>query len=99
VETSNSWRSDPALNVAALEGARDYLESVEVASVGFYSTPQQWFQITGGTRNFDDHPAWHAGASRLNEARDNCDDEALTGGELVMTQYFHRGFDANHLCR
>ncbi|HET6380770.1 MAG TPA: hypothetical protein VFH63_07005, partial [candidate division Zixibacteria bacterium] len=37
VETANSWRDDPVLNVAALQGMVDYLESMDVAGVGFYS--------------------------------------------------------------
>jgi hypothetical protein len=99
VETGNSWRSDTALNVAALHGAVDYLESMEVAGIGFYSTQKQWNQITGGTQEFADYPAWHAGAVTLRGAQRNCVDAAFTGGELVTTQYFEGAFDANLGCR
>jgi hypothetical protein len=98
VETGNSWRANPSPNVAALQGAVAYLESVDVAGIGFYSTQYQWNQITGGTDVFADYPSWHAGARTLRGAQRNCADEAFTGGELVMTQYLDRGFDANYRC-
>ena len=98
VESANSWRADRRLNVAALEGARDYLESVEVAEVGFYSTPRMWERITGGTDAFDDHPAWHAGASDIEDARDRCDEPSFTGGELRMVQWVQDGLDHNIRC-
>ncbi len=98
VETGNSWRDDPALNVAALEGAVAYLESVDVESIGFYSTQRQWDAITGGSLAFQAYPAWHAGASTLDEAQDNCDDPSFTGGPLLLAQYLDNGFDANYRC-
>jgi hypothetical protein len=98
VETANSWRDDPALNVAALQGARDYLESMRVAGVGFYSTPRMWAQITGNTNAFGEHPSWVAGASTLREAMARCNDEGFTGGPLRYAQYLRQGFDANHRC-
>jgi hypothetical protein len=98
VETSNSWRSDHDLNIAALRGAVAYLESVEVGGIGFYSTQHQWNQITGGTDAFATYPAWHAGARTLRGAMANCRDVPFTGGALVMTQYLERGLDANFLC-
>jgi hypothetical protein len=98
VETGNSWRDDAALNVATLEGAVAYLESMDVADVGFYSTQRQWDRITNGSLTFADYPAWHAGASTLDEARDNCDDSSFTGGPLVLAQYLDDGFDADYHC-
>ena len=98
VETANSWRADDSLNVAALQGAVDYLESVDVASVGFYSAPFMWADITGGTTAFADHPSWVAGASTLQGARSRCAGDGFTGGGVQLTQYFHKGFDANHRC-
>jgi hypothetical protein len=99
VETANSWRFDRRLNVATLEGARDYLMSRDVAEVGFYSTPQMWGRITGGATEFDDHPAWHAGARDMEDARERCDEAAFTGGELVMVQWVEDGLDHNLRCR
>lgn len=99
VEEANSWRRDRALNVAALEGAVAYLESVGTARIGFYSTPRLWDRITGGTDAFAEHPAWHAGARDLADAERRCgDEEAFTGGELAMVQWVEDGLDHNIRC-
>ncbi|HEX5397090.1 MAG TPA: hypothetical protein VFX74_08385 [Candidatus Limnocylindria bacterium] len=98
VETANSWRDDPRLNVAALQGAVDYLESMEVAGVGFYSAPRMWSQITADTTAFSDYPSWVAGASTLDGAEANCGGDGFTGGGVELAQYLSGGFDANHLC-
>ena len=98
VETANSWREDPELNVAALRGAVDYLESMGVAEVGFYSAPHMWQRITGGTDAFADHPSWVAGASDLPGARRVCQGDGFTGGPVAMAQYLLDGLDANVVC-
>lgn len=98
VETANSWRGDESLNVAALKGAVDYLESMDVAEVGFYSTPLLWWRVTRGTDAFEDYPAWHAGARDEAHARDRCDRDAFTGGELRMVQWVEGGVDTNVVC-
>lgn len=98
VETANSWRLDPRLNVAALEGARDFLESVDVKEVGFYSTARMWLRITGGSTAFADHPAWHAGAEDLDDALARCEERGFTGGELRMVQWVQKGLDHNVRC-
>jgi hypothetical protein len=99
VETANSWRLDPRLNVATLDGARDYLLSMDVADVGFYSTPRMWARITGNTDTFADAPAWHAGARDIDDARDRCErEDAFTGGELRMVQWVEQGLDHNLRC-
>jgi hypothetical protein len=99
VETANSWRPDRRLNVATLEGARDYLESRDVAEVGFYSTPRMWSRLIGSTEAFADHPAWHAGAADEEDARRRCADEpAFTGGELRMVQWVEDRLDHNLRC-
>lgn len=98
VETANSWREDPTLNVAALHGAVDYLESMEVASVGFYSAPNMWEAITGGTDDFADYPSWVAGASTQQQATAACRGDGFTGGPVAMAQFFRSGFDANVTC-
>lgn len=97
VETANSWRTDVSLNVAALQGAADYLDSVGATSVGIYSVGTMWNEITGGTSAFADYPSWVAGASTLRGARANCGD-GFTGGSVHMTQYFAKGFDADYRC-
>jgi hypothetical protein len=98
VETANSWRGDRSLNVATLRGAVDYLESMDVAEVGFYSTPLLWWRVTRGTDAFEDYPAWHAGAGTQARARDRCDGEGFTGGELRMQQWVQNGIDTNYRC-
>lgn len=99
VEPANSWRDDRRLNVATLEGAVAYLESMEVDRIGFYSTPRLWNRITGGTDRFSDYPAWHAGARDRADAERRCGERGFTGGELAMVQWIEDGFDANHRCR
>lgn len=100
VETANSWRHDSHLNVAALDGAVAYLESMEVDEIGFYSTPRLWGRITAGTDIFAEYPSWHAGARDRKDAQERCDTgDAFTGGELRMVQWIERGFDANYRCR
>ena len=99
VEEANSWRRDRALNVAALEGAVAYLESMGTTRVGFYSTPRLWDRITGGTDAFADHPAWHAGARDRADAGRRCAEErAFTGGELAMVQWVEDDLDHNIRC-
>jgi hypothetical protein len=98
VETANSWRRHAALNVAALQGAVDYLESMGVASVGFYSEPGMWSEITGDTDVFAAYPSWVAGAADLEGAKRRCKGPGFTGGGVELAQYFHDGFDANHRC-
>jgi len=98
VETANSWRDDPSLNVAALQGAVDYLDAVGAASVGFYSEPGMWSEITGDTTAFADRPSWVAGAATLEGAVRRCDGPGFTGGRIELTQYHAHGFDANYRC-
>lgn len=98
VEVANTWRLDWSLNVATLQGAVDYLESMDVTEVGFYSTPLLWWRVTGGTDAFADNPAWHAGALDQAEAEGQCDDDAFTGGELRIVQWVENGLDHNHRC-
>jgi hypothetical protein len=100
VETSNSWRDDTSLNVAALEGEVAYLRSRGVTRLGFYSTTQQWGVITGGTKVFAPSPSWGAGARSERIAKSLCSSTttSFTGGPLVMVQYPYAGFDADIRC-
>jgi hypothetical protein len=99
VEITNSWRPDVTLNVAALEGAAAYLDSMDVAGIGFYSTQYQWDQITGGTAVFAAHPSWVAGAGSARQAAAKCSARGFTGGRVALAQYPAGGFDANVLCQ
>ncbi len=99
VEEANSWRRDRALNVAALEGAVAYLQSMGTDRIGFYSTPRLWDRITGGSDAFAGHPAWHAGAHDRSDAERRCvGEEAFTGGELAMVQWVEDDLDHNIRC-
>ena len=99
VETSNSWRTTTALNVAALQGELAYLRDVAgVTRIGFYSTQQQWNEITGGTLTFAAYPSWVAGGVTLKGAQDRCKRPAFTGGSVALAQYLFSGFDANIRC-
>ncbi|HEY1168426.1 MAG TPA: hypothetical protein VGE81_05545 [Candidatus Limnocylindrales bacterium] len=98
VETSNSWRTNVTLNVAALQGAVAYLQSVSPAGIGFYSTQYQWKQITGGTAAFAGYPSWVAGATTARQAASSCRSKGFTGGRVALAQYFAGGFDADLSC-
>ena len=98
VETANSWRNDRSLNVAALHGAVDFLESMDVGEVGFYSTPLLWWRVTFAPDDFADYPAWHAGGLTRAGAEARCDGEGFTGGELRMVQWVEDGLDRNIRC-
>jgi hypothetical protein len=98
VETSNSWRTNVSLNVAALQGAVAYLGSVGPAGIGFYSTSYQWKQITGGPAAFAGYRSWVAGASTARQAASNCVGKGFTGGGVTMAQYAANGFDADLVC-
>lgn len=110
VETSNTWQpleAGPtevghaqANAVAALQGAVDYLTTVAgVNQVGFYSSPTQWQQITGGTSDrFAEHPVWLAGAGDRAGALARCDGQSFTGGAVALSQYREGDFDANLRC-
>jgi len=100
VEISNSWRSAVDLNVAALQGAVAYLNSVGVPNVriGFYSTQYQWNVITGGTLAFAEFKSWVAGASNAKTASPACVGPGFTGGGVSLVQYPSRGYDADLRC-
>ena len=98
VETSNSWRSDVSLNVAALRGAVDYLTAAGVTSIGFYSTQQQWNAITGGSTVFAGNASWLAGAADARAAISMCAGSGFTTGGVALVQYVTGGFDADVSC-
>lgn len=109
VETANSWETlesaygqtseAKANDIAALDGAVAYLQSVGVASVGFYSTSYQWTQITGGTgTHYATLPDWVAGFRNLSAARSGCTAAGFAGGPVRLTQYPANGLDADYPC-
>ncbi len=99
VETSNSWRSATALNVAALQGEAAYFTGVaHVARLGIYSTSYQWGVITGGSGAFSAYSSWIAGVSNLQNAQSHCSGVGFTGGGVALAQYAFNGFDADLVC-
>lgn len=98
VETGNSWSDEADLNVASIQGTIDYLETREVAGIGIYSVGPMWEEITGGTDAFASYANWVAGATTINGARRTCIGAGFSGGPVLLTQYTHDGFDANHRC-
>ena len=99
VETSNSWQTSTTNNVAMLQGEIDYLKSVGVTKLGFYSTTAQWGTITGGSTAFAAYPSWGAGAPSEKAAKQHCvSTPGFTGGKLAMVQFIENGFDANVRC-
>jgi hypothetical protein len=99
VETSNSWRSDTTLNIAALQGETFCLVSVAgVRSLGVYSTQYQWNVITGGSGTFSAYHSWVAGVSSQKTASAHCAGVGFTGGGVELAQYAAGGFDADLRC-
>ena len=109
IETANSWQTlesaygptptSQANDVASLDGAIAYLQSVGVSRVGFYSTSYQWGQITGGTgSHFTSNPDWVAGYSSQSSAQAGCTSAGFAGGPVELTQYPSNGFDADQAC-
>ena len=92
-QPSDSWLSAAtakALNVANLQGAIYYFESVaKVARVGIYSVTSHWQAITGGTTAFSDHETWMAvGEDGEQAALAQCSNQpGLSGGPQTRVQY------------
>ncbi|HLX32121.1 MAG TPA: hypothetical protein VKR79_05055 [Gaiellaceae bacterium] len=87
VESANSWETTVANNVAALQGEIDSLESLGVATVGFYASPGDWQAITGGSTQFASYPFWLPGAASLADAASRCSQKGANGGPLTLVQF------------
>ena len=105
VETANTWSADVASNAAVLEGAVALLQKTSrVPSVGVYSSPRQWAQITGaGDTGFAYQPAVRqpaqlAGASALGRRGAHAVLAHFHGGRVKLVQYLSGGFDAACAC-
>jgi hypothetical protein len=97
VEVANTWDGIPDANFAAIEGYRDYLVSLGTAgdSIGIYSTRFQWETIAG--TNAPGWSVWVAGARAEKTAEQFCD-SGFAGGEVLLVQYFSKGYDGNLVC-
>jgi hypothetical protein len=98
VESANSWESNTANNVAALQGEVAYLQAKGAPSVGFYSTGTDWQAVTGGTTAFSAAPSWHPGSTTRQGAQSWCGTPGVTGGPTRYAQYRASGFDADVRC-
>ena len=102
VETANSWSSDMATNAADLQGTLDYLRSVNVASIGIYSTSTDWEALigppsAGATAPFSGLLNWRPGPGNPQDAPAWCN-RTVTGGRVKFVQFPSGGFDTNFAC-
>jgi hypothetical protein len=96
VETLNSWTPDTGQNVQSLAGTMEAIRHYAAPrQIGFYSTPFQWQQITGGWR--PPAPNWVATGEDLATAIEYCVGKDFTGHGTAMTQYIE-GIDYNYAC-
>jgi hypothetical protein len=99
VETANSWESNTANNVNALQGELDYLTTnAGVASVGFYVNAADWAAITGSTTAFASDPYWRPGAADKTTAQSFCGTTGPTGHLVTLSQYSSGRYDADIRC-
>ncbi|HUY85091.1 MAG TPA: hypothetical protein VMU97_01095 [Candidatus Dormibacteraeota bacterium] len=87
VETENNWTDNFLVNRQFLRGAETAIkQKVWFATVGIYSSPNQWNEIVGPWQN--KLPAWVAtGATDKNTAVQVCRARAFTGGKAWLSQY------------
>jgi hypothetical protein len=104
VEAANSWSDDLTTNAADLQGAIDYLRSVNVGTVGIYALAADWENIVGASAPtaaqnapFAALPNWRPGARASTDAPTWCA-RTVTGGRVLFVQYPSSGFDANLAC-
>lgn len=97
VETVNSWSDDFLVNRQFINGAVAALrQTVWPATVGIYSSSEQWRDIVGPWQNR--LPAWLAtGALHRSEAVGACHNKSFTGGHIWLSQYTN-GLDENVAC-
>ena len=96
VETGNYWSGNTAANAAVIQGAVAALRAAGL-SVGVYSTPYQWGEITGGAQL--GLPVWVATGVALSNPSSWCTTgHAFNGGPVWMVQYGLNGFDGDYAC-
>lgn len=99
VESSNSWETNVANNIADLQGAVAYLRGEGVSSPGIYTNASSWQSITGGdSTDFAADPYWRPGSRRQSTAQSYCGTTGVTGGVVAYSQYSSGGFDADVRC-
>jgi hypothetical protein len=96
VETGNYWSGDQAANAQVIQGAADALHGLGL-SVGVYSTPYQWGEITGGASL--GLPDWVATGMAMSDPGSWCNSShSFGGGGVWMVQYGLNGFDGDYAC-
>jgi len=96
IETANTWSTNVSVNDADIAGMLDYFHAKSL-SVGIYSVPSQWTQISGG-ENLS-VPNWRPGASSSSQALTWCSPSySVTGGPIAMVQYPSGSFNGDVAC-
>ncbi|MGC1239460.1 MAG: hypothetical protein WA860_11800 [Acidimicrobiales bacterium] len=107
VETGNAWETielgrraaTEANDLAMLEGMVASFTNIGVKTLGIYSTPNMWSEITGGSgTTFASIPVWIPGFASLTAAEAACSSTSFTGGRVGMIQYPSQGYDGDYLC-
>src|SRR5580692_5711035 len=107
VETANKWQTllfgrssaTGAYDEASIEGMIASFENIGIASIGVYSTSQQWNVITVRTESsLPPVPVWIPGFGSLATAEVGCGLVSFTGGRVALTQYGSLGYDGDYAC-
>jgi hypothetical protein len=107
VETGNTWETieygrtsaTEAYDTAMLEGMVASFTNIGVTTLGIYSTPSQWSEITGYSGNaFASVPVWIPGYATLSAAEAACATTSFTGARVSMIQYPSQGYDGDYVC-
>src|SRR5579864_2011576 len=100
VEAANSWAPQNDANAATLQGAIDFFHSMNIASVGIYSTSTDWEALIGppsASGPFGALLNWRPGPSNLQDAPGWCA-RTVTGGRVKLVQFPTSGFDTDYAC-
>jgi len=100
VEQSNSWSDQMDANTADVQGSIDFLRSMNVASIGIYSTSTDWQALIGQpnpTGPLGNLSNWRPGAMGLQDAQSWCA-RTVSGGRVKYVQFPNAGFDTDFAC-
>ena len=107
VETANKWETleygrssaTGTYDEASIAGMIASFENIGIASVGVYSTSQQWGVIAVRTEaTFPMVPVWLAGFGSVAAAEVGCTTASFTGGRVGLIQYGSLGYDGDYAC-
>lgn len=100
VEAANSWSNDLSTNASAVQGVVDFLRSVNVSSLGVYSTSADWEALIGAPSSSGPLAGllnWRPGPSGPQDAPSWCN-RSVTGGRVKFVQFPSGGFDTDFAC-